>query len=446
MPWEALLPFSPTYLDGLFGDPEIAAHVGAPAAIRSMLDVEGRLAKVEGALGIIPVASAEAIAAAADVLEIDLGELALATARDGVPVPELVSRLRNAVGTVHADHVHVGPTSQDVVDTAFVLTSRSALAILDARLEALVEAIAGLAEEHMRTLMAARTRFQVASPTTFGLKAAGWALPLHRHRSRLAELGRRLFSLSFAGASGTLASLGPSGPAVEAALAGELGLAVPAGSWHSARDNLAELGGWLALVTGSLGKIGLDLLLLAQNEVGEVSLGAGGASSTMPHKANPIEAEGLVSLARVNADRASSLHHAMLHAQERDGAAWASEWMILPEMMVAAGAATRLATRLVEVLRVDAGRMAARLSEPPGLLLSEPAVASLAQAMPRHEAVSLVRAAAARARERQMTLIDVLEESLGPIVDWHRLRSMQETLDAAALRTRRILNELRQPL
>jgi 3-carboxy-cis,cis-muconate cycloisomerase len=445
---EKILPAWPSsYLTGLLGDPEITALIGEPALLREMLRVESSLAKVEGRLGVIPSQAADAIVTAAEKLSIEPAALAKDVARDGVPVPGLVRRLRDEVGEPYADYVHFGPTSQDIVDTAFVLTSLAALVVLDARLAAIVENLGELAEQHAGALMAGRTRSQLASATTFGLKVAGWALPLHRHRARLLELRNRLSIVSLSGSTGNLATLGPAGEAVEAALAEELNLSVPAGAWHNARDTIVELGHWLALVTGSIGKMGADFLLLAQNEIGEVRTGGGaGRSSTMPHKANPVGAEALVTLARMNGDRVATLHHAMLHAHERDGAAWTMEWLIVPELAVAAGASTRLAGDLLATLEVDTEAMRARATAAPGLLASELAVFALSAVMSRREALRAVESAAKSAVEARRTLVDVLEEALGPVIEWGRLRAMDAVVEAASFRTRRMLTELRRPI
>ena len=204
--------------------------------------------------------------------------------------------------------------------------------------------------------MPARTRFQPAVPTTFGAKAAGWAAPLIRDLDRLAELRPRLLVLSFFGPGGTLSALGTGGLAVETALAAELGLGIASAPWHTARDAFAELGGWLSLVAGSLGKIGEDVILLSLAEIGEVRPGSGGGSSTLPHKSNPVGAEVLVALAGFAADRVGSLHRSLVSAYERDGAAWTLEWLTLPDLLVATGAATRIAGELIAGLVVDPGR------------------------------------------------------------------------------------------
>ena len=317
----SISPFDSTIYGGLFADPEILDLFSDAAEIAAMLRMEAALAVAEGEAGVIPNNAARRIAETAGALVIDPASLAAGTASAGAPVPALVVALRDAVGADAAHYVHWGATSQDVIDTGLVLRLRDVLEIFAARLTALSAQLASLARDHRATLMVGRTRSQQATPTTFGLKVAGWRQPLRRHAVRLDELRPRLVVLSLGGAAGTLAALGDKALAIEAAMARELGLGVPTLPWHSQRDSIAELAGWLSLVTGSLGKIGVDLILLAQSEVREISPGSGGGSSTMPQKANPVGAEALVSLARFNAGLVSSLHHALGPAHERDGAA-----------------------------------------------------------------------------------------------------------------------------
>jgi 3-carboxy-cis,cis-muconate cycloisomerase len=428
----AVSPFDGALTRGLYGDAEVAGLFGGSAEVRSMLLVEGALARVEGRLGIIPETSGRAIERAAREVAIDPAALGDGMASAGVPVPALVAAFRRELGPEHGAWLHWGATSQDLVDTGLVLRLRRVLDILDARLERLVAALGAEAERHRDTVIAARTRFRIATPTTLGAKIAVWTMPLVRHRARLAELRPRLLRVSLAGASGTNAALRGRGAEVMAGVAAELGLAPSDVPWHAARDGIAELGGWLALVTGSLGKLGQDLILLGQSEVGEVTAGSGGGSSTMPHKANPVGAEALVTLARLNAGTLGQLHQAMLHAEERDGTALGLEWFALPSMAVAAAAATRIAGELVAGLAVHPDRIAATFAADRGMMLAEAAVFALAERMPRPDAQALVGEAVAAASEGG-TLAAALAERV-PEVDWGAvLDPARQTGDAAAL-------------
>lgn len=429
----AVSPFDGALWAGFWGDPEIGPFFSDAAEIRAMLAVEGALARVQGALGLIPAPSAAAIAEAAVCAEIDPAELAPGTASAGMPVPALVAALRGVLPAEHGAWVHCGATTQDVMDTGLVVRLGGVLAVLDGRLERLIAALGAQASRHRDTLIAARTRGQIATPTTLGAKIAVWTMPLIRHRTRLAELRPRVLAVSLAGASGTGAAMGGRGREVMAALAVDLGLAPAELPWHAARDGIAELGGWLALVTGSLGKIGQDLIQLGASEVGEVTAGAGGGSSTMPNKANPVGADALVTLARLNAQALGGLHQAMVAAQERDGAAWALEWFALPAMCAAAGAATRHALALAEALAAHPGRIAATLEADRGMMLAEAAVFALAADMPRPEAQALVARAVAAVRAGEPTLAAALA-ARAPEVDWAAvLDPARQTGDAAAL-------------
>lgn len=440
-------PFDSALQGALLSDAEVAAQLDDAAQLRSMLRFEAALARVQGRLGVIPEAAAGRISEVAEAFAPDPASLAEATARDGIPVPALVAALRAAVGSPAADHLHWGATSQDVIDTALVLRLKPLLETFDGRLATLARNLAALAERHRRTLMVARTRGQQAVPTTFGLKAAVWLAPLLRARQRLDQLRPRLLLLSFGGAAGTLAALGDRGPAVAEALAEELGLGLPPLPWHVQRDGLAELAGWLSLVTGGLGKLGQDVALLAQSEVGEVREGGGpghGGSSTMPNKANPVASEVLVTAARLNATLVSALHQALPQEQERGGPGWQLEWLTLPQMLVTAGCALRHALALSENLEVDPERMRRNLDASDGLVLAEAATFALAEHLPRPKAQALVKAACVEAKATGRHLVDLLAETTDAAVDWAKLRDPANYLGAAESFIDRVLAEFRK--
>jgi 3-carboxy-cis,cis-muconate cycloisomerase len=344
--------FEHPWLGALLSDEEVGRHFSAEAELASMLRFEVALARAQAGLGVIPAAAADAIAAAAANFRPDIAGLAAGTRRDGMVVPAWIGQLRLQVGEPYGQHVHFGSTSQDVLDTSLILRLGPVLDILAARLTALEPGLEALTQKHgMRPAMA-RTRMQRALLITWGDRIAAWRAPLMRHQRRLAEMRPRLLVLQFGGPVGTLDKFGDGGPALAAALGKALDLPVPDLCWHSARDNLAEFAGWLSLVTGSLGKIGQDVAMLAQNEIGEVTLPGGGKSSAMHHKNNPVGPEILVTLARFNATQLAAMHQALVHEQERSGAAWTLEWMILPQMATAAAAALAHATRLIQEMHI----------------------------------------------------------------------------------------------
>lgn len=422
----------------LLSDPETGALFQDAAAIRAMLDVEGALALAEADVGLLPKAEAERIADCCRTVVIPPDALAAGTAKDGVPVPALVAELRKAVGPETAPHVHWGATSQDILDTGLVLRLKAALDLHGAALLDLAARLARLADEHRTTPIAARTRMQQATPTSFGLKAAVWLSAVLRHLSRIKEVRTDLLVLSFGGASGNLSALGEQALAVEARLAKRLDLAVPTAPWHVMRDGLLAYGNWLAMVTGTLGKIGKDLVLMAQNEVGEVRLGGGG-SSTMPNKVNPVGAEILTAIAMANAGHLATLHQAAIQEHERGGTGWTLEWLTLPQMVLGTGGALMHANRLFDSLVVNADRMRANIGASNGLLLAEAASFALAAHMPRPDAQALVKSACRTVAETGQHLFDVLAEISPADVDWASLMDPAQHLGSSDAFIARVL-------
>ncbi len=432
-------PFDSAVLGPLIGDPAMAALLADDAQIRALLTVEAALARVQGRLGVIPADAAARIAEVAQCLEPDLAAIGAGTAQDGVPIPALVKALRAGVGKRAAPCVHWGATSQDIIDTALVLRLKDALDLLSARLEEVIAALTAKAREHSGLVMAARTRSQVATPMTFGLKVATWLAPLKRHRDRLAQLRPRLEVVQFGGAAGTLAALGDHGIAVMEGLAAELGLTAPPLPWHGQTDTIAEMGGWLSLVTGSLGKMGEDIVLLGQSEVGEVG-GGGGGSSTMPNKSNPIAAETLVALARFNAGMVGTLHQSLIQRHERDGAAWPLTWLALPPMLMATAGALAHAAKLSVALEPDAARMAENLEASHGLVLAEAATFLLAAHMPRPQAQELVAACCKEATASGRHLFDILAGRADAPIDWRAEKDPARHVGAAEALVKRLIS------
>jgi 3-carboxy-cis,cis-muconate cycloisomerase len=337
-------------LSPLLGDAEVAGYFSVEADIRAMLDFESALARAQGAVGLIPAEAAARIAAVCQTFSPDIAALAKGAAQDGVVAPALVKLLRAKVGAPHDAHVHRGATSQDVVDTSLILRLKPVLNLLEARLRALIGTLRVLDKDQGAVALMGRTRMQRALPIHAADKLRGWREPLERHIERLAELRPRLLVVQFGGAVGVRGDVDGKGEAIVDELARLLQLGAGP-CWHVERDALAELASWTSLVTGALGKIGWDVSLMAQNEIGEVKLAEGGGSSAMPHKSNPVRAEALAALARFNAALLAAQHQALVHENERSGAAWTLEWLVLPQMIVAAAAALRHATALCGGLR-----------------------------------------------------------------------------------------------
>lgn len=345
----SVCPFDHPFLGGLLGDEEIAGYFSVEAEINAMLAFEVALARAEAKTKLIPDEVAAAIAEAISTFEPDMDRLRIAVSTDGVVVPELVRQLREAVGGKTASHVHFGATSQDVIDSGLMLRLKPVLAIIKRRLAVFLRALDGLEKRDGERPLMAATRMQPAIPIEASDRIRSWREPSRRNLERLRIWTASGLALQFGGAAGTLDKLGDKATEVRAALASELGLA-DRPQWHSQRDGIAELASILSLISGSLGKFGQDIALLALAGDG-MELAGGGGSSAMPHKQNPVSAEMLVTLARFNAAQLAGMHGALVHEQERSGAAWTLEWMILPQMVVAAATATRLATELAANIR-----------------------------------------------------------------------------------------------
>lgn len=383
----------------LFGDDETAVLFSDSAEIRAMLLVEGALARVQGRLGLIPETAAAFIDRASREVQIDPAGLALETAVNGVPVPGLVAAFRKAMEAPdHAQYLHWGATSQDIMDTALALRLRRLTELWDGRLQQLVQGLGRLAATHADLPMAARTYGQAATPTSFGAVVAGWGHPVLRHRARLVALRPELALVSLGGAAGTLSAMGAEGPAVRAALAEALGLHDPGHSWHGERDRIGAFAAWMAGLCTSLGKMGEDLILMAQSGIGEIAIAGAGGSSTMPQKQNPVGPSVLVALARQAVALAGALQGAGLHRQQRDGAAWFTEWLTLPQLCLSTGRALALATDLVGKISPDAGAMAHGLDDRTGLIHAEAYSFALARHMPRPEAQARIKALCAEAQ------------------------------------------------
>lgn len=370
------------------------AVVADQAWLAAMLEVEAALAEAEAECGLVPTEAAAAIRAACDPSRFDLTAIGQEAIASAVPVVPLVRALTAAAGEA-GRFVHLGATSQDVMDTAMVLVARRGLEVLARDLEKAAAACADLAERHRDTPMVGRTLLQQAVPITFGLKAAGWLAAVDDAADRLARVGREL-PVQLGGAAGTLASLGDRGLLVMAGLAHRLGLAEPVLPWHAARGRIAELGAALAIATGVLAKIGLDVVLMAQTEVAEVAEGTPGRSSAMPQKQNPVSSIEIRAAARGVRAQAMVLLEAMEAEHERAAGAWQAEWPAVTEALRLAGGAAARANRLLKELRVRPEKMRANLEVGGGLALSEAVSAGLASVMDRERARRAVEAAGAR--------------------------------------------------
>jgi len=387
-------------MNGLFDG--VLARGGARAAVddqawlQAVLDVEAALARAQAAAGLIPAEHADAIGAACRADRYDAAAIGEQATDVGNPAAPLVKALRAQVGGDAAADVHRGATSQDIVDSAAMLVARRALAVVLDDLAGAADAAAHLAAEHRASVMAGRTLLQQAVPVTFGLKAAGWMVALDESTDRLRTVRDTRLAAQLGGAAGTLSALGDPALDVLARFAAELELAEPVLPWHTDRTRIAELAAALGESAGAMAKVGGDVVLLSQTEVGELREGGErGGSSTMPHKRNPIAAVCTLAAARQAPGLVASLLAAMEHEHERAAGAWHAEWAPLRALLVAAGSAAAWLRDCLSNLEVDAERMRSNLGD---ALLAERVARALAEPLGREQADEAVRAALTEGR------------------------------------------------
>lgn len=422
---------APGLFDGVLAAGGVREQVGDAAWLQAMLDFEAGLARAQAAAGVIEAEHARAIAEHCRAEYYDAARVGRAATAIGNPAGPLVRALTSRVDERAARYVHLGATSQDVLDTATMLVARRALVPLIADLEACSDALVVLAERHRDTPQAGRSLLQQAVPVTFGLTAATWLSGVEAGIERLRAVRGRL-AVQLGGAAGTLASLGDAGPVVLARLAQELELAEPTIAWHTERSRIAEVASALGEVSGSVAKIGGDIVLLAQTEVAEVYEAAGGAggSSTMPHKRNPVAAVSALAAARQAPGLVATLLAAMEQEHQRAAGGWHAEWRPQSELLSSAGSAAFWLRTSLERLDIDEARMRVNLDITGGLLLAERVTAELAGELGRLAAHDAVTAACERAADEGSRLGEVLAEDpvIGARLDKERIA---ELLDPA---------------
>ena len=335
--------FEHSYLSGFFGDDEMSACWSASRTIQHMCVFESAWSRALGAAGMFDSEVAELTAQRIESAELDIEDLHNGMARDGVVVPNLVAQLKKITG---GDALHVGATSQDVIDTALVLALRDTSDLIEKRLIHLGGELQQLENLFGDAPLTGRTRMQAATMITVADRIQPWRISLQSHLQRLEQLRARVEKVQVGGASGDRADIAEHEEFIVSHVANALGLAPTERAWHVMRDGIAEYASLLSLISGTLGKMGQDITLMAQQGIDEIELTGGGGSSAMPYKQNPVLAELLVTLARFNSVQVAGMHQAMVHEQERSGVAWSLEWMILPQMANATG---RALTASIEV-------------------------------------------------------------------------------------------------
>ncbi len=377
------------------------------------LDIERALAKVQGELGIIPQEAADEIVKHCELSQIDWAQLKAKTEQIGYPIIAVVNQINANCRDGWGEYCHWGATTQDITDTAAVLQIREALALIEADLQSISDELARLARTYRDTPIIGRSNLQQATPITFGYKMASILAGIERHRERLAQLKPRVLVGEFGGASGTLSSLERGAMETQAGLMRELGLGQPLISWHTVRDNIAEVGAFLGLVGGSLGKIAMDIKLLMQTEVAEVfePFAPGrGSSSTMPQKRNPISCLYIHANVSVVRQLAASLMDAMVADHERSTGPWEIEWVALPEIFCLMSGALKQTKFILAGLEVDAVQMRRNIDLTHGLVMSEAVMMGLGPYIGREYAHDLVYDICREALRQKRPLIDLLAE------------------------------------
>jgi 3-carboxy-cis,cis-muconate cycloisomerase len=351
----------------LFSDEACAEAMSDEKLLAAMARFEGALARASARHGLVPGPHAEVISRVCESARFDSAALAREGRTDTLAIP-FVKRLTALVAEISpeaARHVHAGATSQDLIDTGTVLCLQPACARVAELSVRLGNAAAELARRHAGTPTAARTLLQPALPVTFGWKAAVWLSMLSRSLAGTRGAAAQACILQFGGPSGTLSSFGQSGTAVLAALAQELGLPASLVPWHSARDRFARLGAELAILAGAAGKIGRDVSLLMQPEVGEAAEAARagrGGSSSMPHKRNPALSMLALEAAQRTPALAATLLSQLTPEHERGLGQWQSQWFTLRELVCAAASGAAAMADALEDLEVNQTKMRANLA------------------------------------------------------------------------------------
>ncbi|MGI9352206.1 MAG: 3-carboxy-cis,cis-muconate cycloisomerase [Rhizobiaceae bacterium] len=340
-------PYNAPLLSSLLGDVEIAANFSVKSDIDAMLKFEAALARAQSEFGLIPEEHIQIIEQTCLEFEPDMMLLQSGVAQDGMAVPELIRQLRLACGDEVSPSLHFGSTSQDVVDTSLALRLVAVNNLLNQRLTQILEAIEIIDKNFGDKVLLARTRMQAALPVTVTHRLEQWHNPLEDLAANYEKIADSIHVVQLGGPVGTLAKMNGKGPEIRVRLAQLLELNDPGEIWHTDRTRLATYCNWLAGICSVLGKVGQDIVLMAQNGIDELSFEGAGSSSAMAHKQNPVKAEMLVTLARFSATLVSGMHHNAVHEQERSGISWTYEWLVVPQLCVVAGASLRNANLLL---------------------------------------------------------------------------------------------------
>ncbi|MGH3483245.1 MAG: class-II fumarase/aspartase family protein [Nocardioidaceae bacterium] len=420
----------------LWGTAELAELFEERSRLQRWLDILAALATAQARLGLIPTAAADQIATEAHAEKLDLDRIGQETRHTSHSMLGLIRELQRILPEDAGEYVYFGATVQDVTDTWFGLVMRDVGAVVWRDLHAIEDSLLTTAAQHRNTVMAGRTHGQPGSPITFGFKAASWADEVRRHLERLADGRRRWVVGQLGGAVGTLGFFAPHGLRLRAEFCAELGLADPGLSWLSSRDRIAEFGGLLAMMCGTLARIGNEVYELQRPEIGELrepTTTATVGSITMPHKRNPEGSEHLDTLARLARANAAVLLEGLTAGHERDGRAWKAEWIALPELCLLTGVALRMARHLLSGLVVDVEAMRTNLERYGDQLASEQILAGLTTKLGKHAAQSVMHEVLAPGRQDVHAVLDTLVGKGIATADEGRAWVSWQTGDAATM-------------
>jgi 3-carboxy-cis,cis-muconate cycloisomerase len=401
--------------------------------VQCWLDTEAALARAQARLNLIPATAATEITKQAKAELIDLDQLRQSTNLVGYPIVGLVKQLAARCAGDAGRYVHWGATTQDIMDTGNVLQLRGALKLIEHDVVNLILVLTAQVQNHRNTVMAGRTHGQHALPITFGYKLAVWLDELRRHAERFKQSRPRLLRCQFAGAAGTLASLGDQGWAVHKALADELDLDPAPIAWHTARDSFGEFVSLCGLLTATLGKMAREIAVLQQNEFAEVEepfVMGKGSSSTMPQKRNPILCEAIIGIAQLVRQQVPSMLSAMQPEHERAMGEWHVEWDLLPHVCQLTAAALQHSLTIFNGLVVHADKMRQNLDLTNGLIVAEAVMMELGKFIGRQQAHEVVYAACAAALTQNQSLYSILAAT--PEVTAHLTEeTLKQLLDPA---------------
>jgi len=409
------MPASPfSLLLELYPAPEMRELLTPTATVRGWVSFEHALATAQAKSSVITDADANAICSVA-AESIDQGALWKAARNVGYPILPLVRQMAAQLPDGPNGRVHYGATTQDVMDTGQALVLRDTCDLLLRQLDGVGSRLVALVDAHVETVMPGRTHGQQAVPTTFGAQLAPVLAEMARSRGRLHTVRYDVAVLSLFGAGGTSAALGADVAEIRRTMADLLGLAPVDVPWHTARDRLVSVAHVCTLLAGACARVARNVIDLSRTEIGELSEATGthrGASSTMPQKANPILAEGIIGMSAIIAPLTAALGRALEVPQERAAGEWQIEWHVLPQVLQLTSATLTAGDELLMGLQVHADTMQDNLAADGGLIMSEAAMIALADALGRERAHDVVYAAALDVRTTGTTLPEAIRAVL----------------------------------